>query len=159
MTRPWLLPTMLAGVAAYVLALVGATITQIDPWYHSLSQPAWAPPDALFGMVWTLIFALAALSASIAWREAPNRRSASTVIGLFAFNGFLGICWSLLFFRLQKPDWAFAELVLLWLSIVVLIAVCHRISRSAGLLLLPYLLWVTFAGALNWEIVVRNGPF
>lgn len=150
---------MLAGIVAYVLALLGATITQLGPWYRSLSQPAWAPPDQLFGVAWTLIFALAMLSATLAWRHAPNRRAASTVVGLFALNGFLGICWSLLFFRLHKPDWALAELVLLWLSIVALIFVCGRITRNAGLLLLPYLLWVSFAGMLNWEIVVRNGPF
>lgn len=159
MTRSWFLPTMLAGSAAYVLAMLGATITQLGPWYHGLAQPAWAPPDETYGIAWTLIFAMATLSAITAWRLAPTAGAASTVVGLFALNGFLGVTWSLLFFRAQQPDWALGELVLLWLSIVVLIAVCGRISRSAGLLLLPYLAWVSFAGLLNWEIVTLNGPF
>ena len=86
-------------------------------------------------------------------------RTGDTLIGLFALNGFLNILWSLLFFRMQRPDWAFAELLLLWLSVGALVIFCGRQSRFAGLLLVPYLVWVTIAGALNWQIVELNGPF
>ena len=98
-------------------------------------------------------------SAITAWRLAPTAGAASTVVGLFALNGFLNVSWSLLFFRLQRPDWAMAELVLLWLSVLALILVCRPLSRTAALLLMPYLAWVTAAGMLNWEIVRLNGPF
>ena len=81
------------------------------------------------------------------------------MIGLFALNGFLNILWSLLFFRMQRPDWAFAEVMLLWLSVLLLVVICWRHSRLAGLLLLPYLAWVSVAAALNWSVVELNGPF
>ena len=81
------------------------------------------------------------------------------MIGLFALNGFLNILWSLLFFRLQRPDWALIELTLLWCSIALLIGYCARISRLAAALLLPYIAWVSVAGLLNWQVVQLNGPF
>lgn len=99
------------------------------------------------------------MSAVYAWRDARTSAEAEWVIGLFALNGFLNITWSLIFFRLQRPDWAFYELIALWLSILVLIVYCGRFSRIAALLLLPYLGWVSFAGALNQAVVALNAPF
>lgn len=159
MTRPWPLPALLAALAAALVAALGVTLTDLGPWYRGLEQPFWAPPDMLYGAAWTLIFAGAALAGVSAWRQAPRRRDAEAIIGLFALNGFLNILWSLLFFRLQRPDWALTEVVLLWLSVAALILVCARHSRTAGLLLVPYLIWVSFAALLNWEIVRLNGPF
>ncbi len=159
MTRSWVLPTLVAGVAALCVAMLGGTITDLGPWYQSLDKPEWTPPGYVFPIVWTVIFALAALAAVGAWRAAPNARTADAVIGLFALNGFLNVCWSLIFFRMQRPDWAFAELLLLWLSVAALILFCARLSRLSALALVPYLVWVTAAGALNWSIVELNGPF
>ena len=81
------------------------------------------------------------------------------MLGLFALNAFLNVSWSLLFFRLRRPDWAFAEVGLLWLSILVLVVFLGRVSRTSGWLLAPYLAWVTFAAALNLAVVRLNGPF
>lgn len=159
MSRTWILPCSLAALAALSIAMLGMTITDLGPWYRSLEQPAWAPADPVYGAAWTLIFALAAASAALAWQAAPARRDAETIVGLFALNGFLNILWSLLFFQLRRPDWALGELVFLWLSILVLVIVTGRVSRTAGMLLLPYLLWVSIAGWLNWEIVRLNGSF
>lgn len=159
MTRTWILPSVLAAVAALGVAMLGMTITDLGPWYRSLEQPAWAPADPVYGAAWTLIFALAAASGVLAWRSAPSRRHVETIVGLFALNGFLNLLWSLLFFRVHRPDWAMGELVVLWLSIVLLMIVIGRYSRPAAVLLLPYLLWVSFAGWLNWEIIRLNGAF
>lgn len=159
MSRSWILPVIVAAIAAIVIAVLGGTITQLGPWYQGLSKPEWTPPRPAFPLVWTIIFMLAAFAGVTAWRAAPNTRVADTVVGLFALNGFLNILWSFLFFRLQRPDWAFAELVFLWVSIAVLVAYCGRHSRFAGLLLVPYLAWVSVAGALNWQVVQLNGPF
>jgi tryptophan-rich sensory protein len=109
--------------------------------------------------VWTSIFALTALAAVAAWRNAPNVQTSDMVIGLFALNGFLNILWSLIFFRMQRPDWAFAELLLLWLSVGALMLYCRRLSRLSAWLLLPYLIWVTAAGVLNWQVIELNAPF
>lgn len=159
MTRSWLLPVLIAGAAAIAVAALGGTITDLGPWYTGLAKPAWTPPPQVFPLVWTAIFALTAVAAVAAWRRAPSSRAADTIVGLFALNGFLNVLWSLLFFRMQRPDWAFYELIALWLSIVALILYAGRWSRPAALLLAPYLLWVTAAGALNWQVVQLNAPF
>jgi tryptophan-rich sensory protein len=159
MTRSWTVPLVLAGLAALAVAMLGMTITDLGPWYRSLRQPEWAPPDPVYGAAWTLIYALAAISAVIAWRAAPTRQQAETLVGLFALNGFLNVLWSLIFFRMQRPDWAAWEVLLLWLSIAALIGYCGRFSKAAAALLVPYILWVTLAATLNWQVVALNGPF
>lgn len=159
MSKSWIIPVAVAAIAALGIALLGGTITNLGPWYEGLAKPEWTPPRAAFPIVWTVIFALAAVAAVSAWRGARNAKVADTVIGLFALNGFLNVMWSLLFFRMQRPDWAFYELIFLWLSILVLIVYCWRFSRLASALLVPYLVWVTIAGALNWQVVQLNGPF
>lgn len=155
----WILPVSVATIAALGVAFLGATITDLGPWYQSLAKPDWTPPDGLFPIAWTLIYALVMISGLDAWWNAPNSRISQTIISLFALNGFLSISWSLLFFRLERPDFALFELVALWLSILAMIVYCARFSRRASLLLVPYLAWVSFAGALNWAVVELNAPF
>ncbi|WP_172449857.1 TspO/MBR family protein [Porphyrobacter sp. HT-58-2] len=159
MNRMMIIPVTVATVAALCVAALGATVTDLGPWYQGLAKPGWNPPDVVFPIGWTVIYALITVSAITAWRAARTSAQAEWVIGLFAFNGFLNITWSLIFFRLQRPDWAFAEVILLWLSILALIIYCGRFSKQAALLLLPYLGWVSFAGALNWAVVELNAPF
>ena len=138
---------------------MGALITQLDPWYYGLTVPAWKPPDWLFGPAWTLIFGCAAASGYLSWSKAPRYSpNHARVLALFAINGILNIAWSALFFRLHRLDWALLEVALLWLSIVGLMIFTARSSKVASWLLLPYLFWVTFAGALNLELVRLNGP-
>ena len=155
----WLFPIIIAGVAATAVALLGATITIIGPWYHGLIQPRWAPPDAAYGVAWTAIYACTALAGVTGWLASPTRHERERLLGLFALNGFLNILWSLLFFRLHRPDWAVIEVVALWLSVGALIVIIWRRSMTGAVLLVPYLLWVTFAGYLNMTIVRLNGPF
>lgn len=154
-----IIPVAVATVAAVCVAALGATVTDLGPWYQGLAKPGWNPPDVVFPMGWTLIYALITVSGITAWRAAPTSRQAETVIGLFALNGFLNITWSIIFFRFQRPDWAFGEVVLLWLSILAIMIYVSRFSRQAALLLVPYLGWVSFAGALNWAVVQLNAPF
>lgn len=156
--RPWM-AFPVAGLAALTIAAMGATFTDLGPWYQSLNKPDWQPPGYLFGPAWTLIFALAALAAVTAWRQAPDAASRDWLIGLFALNGTLNVLWSLLFFRAQRPDWALFEVILLWVSIVGLMTVLGRYSKPAAWLLVPYLAWVTFAAALNLAVVRLNAPF
>jgi tryptophan-rich sensory protein len=154
-----LAPVIVAAGAAILVASVGATMTDIGPWYQALAKPSWQPPDWLFGPAWTLIFALAALSAVTAWRDAPDQAAREWMVGLFAVNGVLNIAWSALFFRFRRPDWAIVEVVFLWLSVLALILVLRRYSRPAALMLLPYLAWVAFAAVLNLAVVRLNAPF
>ncbi|WP_174214275.1 tryptophan-rich sensory protein [Erythrobacter sp. KY5] len=158
-SKTWILPAVVAAVTAAIVAVLGATITDLGPWYQSLEKPSWNPPDVMYPVGWTVIFALNTAAIVSAWRAAPTPKVSDTIIGLFALNAFLNITWSMIFFRIQRPDWAFIEVLLLWLSIVALVFYCGRYSRTAGLLFLPYLLWVTFTAALNWAVVDLNGPF
>lgn len=159
MGRAWLFPIIIAAIAVTIVALVGMTITDPGPWYHSLYMPRWAPSDAAYGVAWTAIFALNAIGGVTGWRAMGTRRERDWLIGLFALNGFLNILWSLLFFRLHRPDWALFELLVLWISILALILFVWRRSIIGAVLLIPYLGWVTFAGYLNMIVVKLNGPF
>ena len=152
-------PIAVAAGSALFVALLGGLMTDIGPWYTSLEQPAWKPPDWAFGPIWTTIFALAAAAGVIGWRRAPSRGAREGLIALFAANGFLNVFWSLLFFRLHRPDWSLLEVPLLWLSVLALIVVLARYAKVAAWLLAPYLVWVSIAALLNWQTVQLNGPF
>ncbi len=157
------MPIFVAIAVAVAAAAVGGLLTELGPWYYALKQPSWKPPDWLFGPAWTTIFACAAAAGVLGWRGAdssvdrPLRRR--LIVGLFAINFACNSLWSLLFFKLHRPDWALMEVGFLWLSIAALIWVLYPLSKAAGSLLLPYLLWVTFASGLNWAIVQMNAPF
>jgi translocator protein len=148
-----------AVVATIVVAAAGALLTDLGPWYQSLKQPRWKPPDWAFGPIWTVVFTAAATAAVLAWGSAPDAAHRTWLVALFALNGVLNIAWSLLYFRLHRPDWSLAELVLLWLSIVWLMVEMAPYSPTSSWLLTPYLVWVATAGFLNFETIRLNGPF
>jgi translocator protein len=152
---PWR-PILTAAGAAAVVAMIGLVMTDLGPWYLNLRMPAWKPPDAIFGPAWTLIFASAALAGAYGWRALPRPAARFALCGYFAINALLNILWSALFFRLHRPDWALLEVGLLWLSVVLLMITLWRGSRPATALLLPYLLWVSYAAVLNLAVVQLN---
>ena len=147
---------LVAALIALVVAGLGGWLTRIGPWYRALRKPSWQPPDWLFGPAWTLIFGLATVSAALAWEAAGPAGATARVIWLFGVNSVLNIAWSGLFFRLRRPDWALGEVIALWLSIAATIVAFHAVEPAAAWLLLPYLGWVAFAGALNLSIARRN---
>jgi len=151
-----MIPYLVAGGIAVVVALLGAVATDIGPWYRSLHKPRWQPPDWLFGPAWTLIFALLAFAGGIAWNRAESAERLSLVVLPFAVNLVLNAAWSFLFFRLRRPRLAFREVLILWASIVWLAVSLWQVSNTAGLLVLPYLLWVSFASVLNRTIIQLN---
>ncbi len=153
------LPLLCGAACALLVAALGGALTDIGPWYQGLAKPSFQPPDWAFGPAWTLIFTLCVLAAAEAWMRAPNLQARALVVSLFALNAALNIGWSLLFFRMRRPDWALYEVGLLWLSIVVLMAVCGRFAPRVRVYLLPYLAWVSFATAVNAVVVRLNAPF
>ncbi|HEY0205698.1 MAG TPA: TspO/MBR family protein [Acetobacteraceae bacterium] len=163
MTRGWPAflrnPVVVAALAAVVVAGLGASATDIGPWYYALRKPSWQPPDWLFGPVWTLIYALTALAGIMAWRAAPAGRVRGRILVLFAANALLNVLWSELFFHFRRPDLALMETVAFWASIIVLMAAVWPLSRPAAWVLTPYLAWVTFASVLNLAVVRLNAPF
>jgi len=148
-----------AAAWGIIVAGLGAFLTELSPWYYALRKPSWQPPDWLFGPAWSLILTMASLSAFLAWRSAPDRGSRLLVVALFLLNGVANLAWSPLFFKYRRPDWALWEVPLLWLSILAPIVLLLPLSRTASLLMVPYLAWVSFAAVLNLAIVRLNGPF
>lgn len=138
---------------------LGAALTRLGPWYYGLRKPSWQPPDWLFGPAWTLILGLASAAAVLAWRGTADPGTHTLIVVLFVANGLLNMGWSLLFFTLRRPDWAMIEVVPLWLSILALVIFLAPASRLASWLVVPYLLWVSFASVLNLAIIRRNAPF
>ena len=150
---------VVAALSAIVLAGAGGLATEIGPWYRALRKPSWQPPDWAFGPAWTLILGMAAWSGALAWTAAPDTAGRVRVVALFALNGLFHFLWSPLFFRLKRPDWALVEVVFLWSSCLALIIGLAEFSTTASLLIVPYLLWVSFASWLNLAIVRLNRPF
>ena len=128
------------GAWGVVVAGAGAFLTELSPWYYALKKPSWQPPDWLFGPAWTVILALASLSAFLAWRSAarPQQPAAGRRL-VRAERCVRTSLWSPLFFKLRRPDWALWEVPLLWLSILAPIVLLAPLSRTASLLLVPYL--------------------
>jgi len=155
MTFPILFAAM---VTAFVLG-VGGWVTTIGPWYHNLRKPSWNPPNWVFGPAWTVILGLAAWAGVLAWTNALTGAEQLRILILFGVNIFLHMLWSPLFFNLRRPDWALIEIPFLWLSIVILMLGLAPLSPTSAYLLVPYVLWVTFAAFLNLTIVRMNGPF
>lgn len=120
-------------------------------WYASLAKPAWNPPDSVFGPVWSTLYVLMGVAAWLVWRKA-GFAGARVAIGLFIIQLFLNSLWSFLFFGVHQPGLAFIEMLVLWLVIMATTTGFWRVSVPAGILLLPYLCWVGFAIALNFEL-------
>jgi benzodiazapine receptor len=153
------LPIIVASITTLLVLGVGGWMTTVGGWYENLRKPWWNPPNWIFGPAWTVILSLAAWAGVLAWTHASGSSEQLLILTLFSINIVLHMLWSPLFFNLKRPDWALIEVLFLWLSIVALIIGLARFSDLASWLLLPYLLWVTFASILNLTIVRMNRPF
>lgn len=132
---------------------IGSMLTtpSIGGWYATLAQPAWSPPNWVFGPVWSLLYLAMAIAAWLVWRRVGFPRAASA-LNLFAIQLVLNVCWSAIFFGLHRPGLAFAEILLLGLAILATMVAFRSLSRAAAWLMAPYLLWVAFAAVLNFSI-------
>jgi len=137
-------------------ALVGLTSASGDTeWYRSLVKPAWNPPSWVFGPVWTTLYAMMAVAAWRVWQRGGWAKQAPA-LRLFLLQLALNFSWSYLFFRFQQIELALADIVLMWVLIVLTIRAFARIDRPAAWLLAPYLAWVTYATTLNAAIAILN---
>jgi tryptophan-rich sensory protein len=135
-------------VLVYATAFFGSyfTFPSIKGWYATLIRPSFSPPNWIFGPVWTVLYLMMAISFYLIWEK--NK--------FFFAQLFLNFLWSLLFFGLHQPLFAFFDIVLLWIFILLTILDFRKKSKTASFLLIPYLLWVSFASILNLSIVLLN---
>jgi tryptophan-rich sensory protein len=146
---------LLGFVAACTLAASSGAIFQPGGWYRNLNKPSWNPPDWLFPIAWTLLYAMIAVAGWLVWRTA-GFGGAGAALAVYFLQLVLNAGWSALFFGLRRPDWAFYEVIALWASILGCVVLFWPIHAGAAWLMVPYLLWVTFAAVLNAEIWRRN---
>ncbi|MCC4626114.1 tryptophan-rich sensory protein [Xanthomonas hortorum pv. cynarae] len=143
-------------VLCYLVAALGAMASiKAASFYAELQQPAWAPPGWLFGPVWTALYGMMAVSVWLVWWRG-GWSSARGALSLFVLQLGLNGLWSWLFFAWHMGAWAFVDIVALWVALVLTIVAFAKWQRVAAWLLVPYLLWVSFAAALNYSVWQLN---
>jgi translocator protein len=152
--NPWLALVVLL-ILCFAVAGIGslATSPSIPNWYANLAKPPWTPPGWIFGPVWSVLYLSMAVAAWLIWR----RGNATVPMTLFGIQLLFNAAWSWLFFGLHSPGAAFIDIVLLWTAITATTVFFWRRSTLAGILFVPYLIWVSFAAVLNFAIWQLNG--
>jgi benzodiazapine receptor len=138
-------------VICQLAGLLGSLFTApaIPKWYTSLQKPSFTPPSRLFSPVWIFLYVLMGLTLYILW-QAHSGREVKTARVFFAIQLILNVLWSVIFFGLKSPMAAFMEIIVLFLAILLTIFISFKVSKTAGYLLLPYIIWVSFAAVLNY---------
>ncbi|MGM0482740.1 MAG: TspO/MBR family protein [Patescibacteria group bacterium] len=138
--------------------LIGSFFTtpNISTWYEGLSKPELAPPNWIFAPVWTTIFVLMGIAFFLVWNKGMERKDVKIASVVFVIQLVFNTLWSVIFFGMQSPFWGFVWIILLWLLIALNIFIFFRISKITGWLLVPYILWASFAAYLNYAIWMLN---
>lgn len=146
-----ILVSELAGIIGSVFS-----VSAIPSWYEVLEKPALNPPGWIFGPVWATLYALMGIASYLVWKRGWNRVDVRNALYIFGLQLVLNATWSIVFFGLQSPGWAFVNIAAMWLAIVWTMTVFYKISKPTMWLLLPYILWVSFASYLNLMIWILN---
>ena len=144
--------------------LIGSffTFSAIPDWYSGLTKPALNPPNWVFGPAWITLYTLMGIAFFLIWLSftkasgEKEKRQIKIAFGIFGLQLLLNATWSIIFFGLQIPAWALVNIILLWVAILITIFIFYKISKTAAYLLIPYILWVSFAGYLNYAIWILN---
>ena len=131
-----------------------STADSISNWFQYVKKPSWNPPNWLFAPVWTALYILMGISVALIWHSKATNKSQA--IWLFVIQFILNLCWSLIFFNLHQTGWAFVEIIVMLIFIVLTIISFYKIDKTAAYLLLPYICWVSFATVLNGSIWFLN---
>jgi len=132
------------------------TTPEIPTWYASLKKPPFTPPSWVFAPVWVTLFTLMGMSLYAVWRKRLGRHDVRRAVTFFGIQLALNILWSVVFFGMRSPLYGFVIIVLLWVTLLATIVMFYKISKTAGVLLIPYFLWGSFASILNLSILVLN---
>ena len=133
-----------------------ATSKSIGEWYLYLNKPSFNPPNWIFGPVWTLLYLMMGISVYLIWKEGINFDGVNTAIVVFAVHLIINGLWSFVFFLWKSTGWGLVVILTLWLLIVICIILFYKINSTSAILLIPYLLWVSFASVLNWSLWKLN---
>lgn len=145
-----LIPLFIGAISSYF------TMNSIPTWYANLAKSALTPPNWLFGPAWTVLYILMGISLYLVWSKIIQNKRVKKALTFFSIQLALNFFWTIIFFGLKQPLYAFIEIVALWIFIFITIIKFHRISRQASYLLIPYILWVSFAAYLNLSVLLLN---
>ncbi len=145
-----LIPLAVGGLSGYF------TTGGVEGWYATVQKPSFNPPNYLFAPVWTSLYTLMGIGFFLVWKQPASKPYRRTALAVFIVQLVLNFCWSIVFFKLEKPGLAFVEIVLLWISILMMIIYFVKVKPVAGYLQIPYLCWVSFASVLNFYIWYLN---
>jgi tryptophan-rich sensory protein len=134
----------------------GSFFTNSLDWYQILAKPAFNPPSWIFAPVWTVLYLLMGISAFLVWRKEPADAAVKVALACFVLQLVFNALWTPIFFGAKQPLIAFADIVLLWLAIAATIICFYRVCKLSAILLVPYILWVSFAAVLNASICMLN---
>jgi translocator protein len=150
---------IIAIAAPLAIGALGSyfTISEIKSWYQTINKPSFNPPSYVFGPVWTILYILIGISFFFIWQNnTATSKLKTTAIALFVTQLVLNFLWSVLFFNQHQIGWALVDIVLLWLSILLMILSFAKINILSAWLLVPYISWVSFATILNYNIWILN---
>jgi tryptophan-rich sensory protein len=156
----------LAMLAPTLASMIGGAATgrTLDDWYRTLNKPRWNPPNWLFPVAWTFLFTVMGIASWLVWRagRSGNEKDLSTspeakkALKIYGVHLIFNALWSVVFFGMRKLGWAFVELLVLWNLVIATIVSFYRVKPAAGIMLIPYFLWTTFAGILNFTVWRMN---
>jgi translocator protein len=140
------------------IGVLGAifTVSSISSWYQALNKPYFSPPNWVFGPVWVILYFLIGISLFLVWENGKKSKAYRQAKILFYTQLGLNFLWPVIFFGMRLPVFAFQEIIVLWVFIIFTFLSFIKISKSSGLLLIPYFLWVSFAALLNLFIIILN---
>jgi tryptophan-rich sensory protein len=133
-----------------------ATASSVKIWYPTINKPSFNPPDWLFRPVWTTLYILIGIAAYLVWLKKDSIVHFPRTVAIYLIQLILNLAWSFLFFYLHEIGLALAEISLLLLSIIINAVIFYKIDRWAGLLFIPYIIWVSFATFLNYNLFILN---
>lgn len=153
-----LLKVIFAIFICQMAGIIGSffTFSAIADWYAFLEKPSFAPPNWIFGPVWTILYTLMGVSLYLVWNSKARKNLKKDALSVFYAQLILNTLWSILFFGFKNPELAFVEILLMWVLIAASIVKFYKIDKTASYLLIPYLLWVSFASLLNFAIAYLN---
>ncbi len=145
-------------VVSQLAGIIGSifTTTEVNGWYTTIAKPSFNPPSWVFGPVWTTLFILMGIAAYLVWKRGLENRAVKIALSIFILQLVLNTFWSIIFFNLQSIGGALIEIGFLWVAILATIILFARISKTAAWLMVPYILWVSFAGFLNYTLYMLN---
>jgi len=166
--KSFIIKALILVIVCEIIGIIGriATAEGVTSWFQTIEKPFFNPPAWLFAPVWTILYFLMGISAALVWHKGTDNGrerifemdngNVRTALGLFAIQLFLNFCWSFLFFKYHLLFVAFIEIITMLIFIVLTTVHFYRIDKIAGLLMIPYILWVSFASILNFSLWFLN---